>query len=920
VFTLTADVSSSNQAQQVLSGTVVFTDVYNGITQVLGSGQVQSPQFGSNKGIPGTAVLHQQIGGIGTHSIVAKYFGTAATSQSSSPSQTVTITPTYGSATTLMTSGTSGSITFSSTLSAYGSDLPTGNLNFVDTTSQAQLGSVALDPIKLATQFTPLISNPVANNTPGNGGAGAPAVGDFNNDGYQDFVVPTSADTIEIFLGNGDGTYKPPVSRPLIGASSVVVGDFNKDGNLDAAVISTNPMIGLAVFLGRGDGTFSNPTYSGVNFSLQTDFRVLATGDFNRDGNLDVAATSVSTNSVVIFLGQVDGTFLQQSTTYPTGPTAKTPFNLAVADLDGDQFQDLIVSSDSDANVAILYGKGDGTFESALFIPVPGAVQVGSVTVGDLNGDKIPDIAVTDQFTTTGSTQGAVFVLLGQGSRKFTPAVKYPVAGGPYLLTLADFNRDGKLDIVSANKPGANVGILLGNGDGTFQTPTYYPAGGPAFFATVGDLNGDNQIDIAAVTSNSLGILLAGKSETLQSGPITVHGCGPQSVIATYTGDPNYATSSSTPIVFSSPSPITPTLTEAVQPASPAYGQQVAITATLSPAAYGSTSTDGVPITFTDGGTRLGTAPLRSGVATLNVTSLGIGNHSLNASYPGDGCTFGAAAITSAVTVTKVPVVVTAATSTNASIAGDTVTLTAAVQYTSNATATGSVMFLSNGVGIGTVALVNGTAALQTTSLPGGVDNITAIYSGDAIFAAGTSTNPASVTVKGLDFSIETTSPSPVNGNYGDTPHFTFRLTPTVRPSFPGAVQLSATTLSQLHAAFTFYPSSLAASAGPTTVTLSTTTSLAQTDGPTGPFRRLAPVALCLLLPLLGLRRLRSSRHRLSRLMTGVLLAMLSLGGAASLSGCGSGIAPHDYPIVVTATSGAVTHAVTVIFHVGAVK
>jgi hypothetical protein len=208
---------------------------------------------------------------------------------------------------------------------------------------------------------------------------------------------------------------------------------------------------------------------------------------------------------------------------------------------------------------------------------------------------------------------------------------------------------------------------------------------------------------------------------------------------------------------------------------------------------------------------------------------------------------------------------------------------------------------------------------LNISSLPGGVDNITATYSGDTNFTSGSSTNLA-VTVTGLDFTIQTTGPTTIDGNYGDSPQFTFLLSPMTTSSFPGTVQLSATTLSPLHAAFTFSPSSLPINAGPSTVTLSATTSLSQSNEMMRPFRHLAPVSFCLFLPLVMFCRLRSSRHLLMRSLSTLLLIALSIGGAVSLSGCGSGIPAYDYPITITATSGKVSHAVTVTFHVGAVK
>ena len=77
-------------------------------------------------------------------------------------------------------------------------------------------------------------------------------------------------------------------------------------------------------------------------------------------------------------------------------------------------------------------------------------------------------------------------------------------ASDPYYLTIGDFNRDGNLDIISANNGNATVGVLLGTGSGTFGAATYYQVGSGAIFANVGDINGDDRVDITAVTANGL--------------------------------------------------------------------------------------------------------------------------------------------------------------------------------------------------------------------------------------------------------------------------------------------------------------------------------------------------------------------------------------------------------------------------------
>jgi FG-GAP-like repeat/FG-GAP repeat len=138
-------------------------------------------------------------------------------------------------------------------------------------------------------------------------------VGDFNGDHIPDLAV-TAYDIIglnqgsgvEIFLGGANGLfhaggiYQLP-SFPGISSSSIVAGDFNHDGNLDLATVT---QVGVSILFGNGDGTFQ----PSVNYSAGTFPTAVAMSDFNGDGNLDLAISNQNSNNVSILLGQADGT------------------------------------------------------------------------------------------------------------------------------------------------------------------------------------------------------------------------------------------------------------------------------------------------------------------------------------------------------------------------------------------------------------------------------------------------------------------------------------------------------------------------------------------------------------------------------------------------------------------------------------
>ena len=413
------------------------------------------------------------------------------------------------------------------------------------------------------------------------------------------------------------------------------MGDFNGDGKQDLAVLSAAGAGSVNIYLGNGNGTFQAAKNYPVAASTSAS-RLLAIGDFNRDGIQDLVATNSGLNNVAVILGNGDGSF-QAPSYYPVG---NDPWNVVVGDLNQDGFLDLVVASDGSSSASVLQGNGDGTFKPYTTANT-GASQVGSVAIGDFNGDGFPDIA------TTSAPDSSIYILLNKATTT-APSFQAPVqyvqtdgtpAPGPYYLTIGDFNRDGKLDIISANNGNATVGILLGTGTGTFGTAAYYPVGSGDIFANVGDINGDDRVDITAVTGTGLAVLLSGQSESASISNVAFYGCSTQSVTATYGGDGNYGTSTSSPSTFTAGKETT-ALALTANPANGAVGQQVMLVATLAPYNYGSTTTNGETVTFTNNGTIIGTAPLSSGIATLVYTPPG-GTDSYQAAYAGD-CSFSA--------------------------------------------------------------------------------------------------------------------------------------------------------------------------------------------------------------------------------------------------------------------------------------
>jgi hypothetical protein len=345
------------------------------------------------------------------------------------------------------------------------------------------------------------------------------ATGDFNGDGKADLAVIDNdfwnAGYVDVLLGNGDGTFQGfvPYSLGTAAVGVVAVASLRKNGKAD--LIVTCDDVTVRVLLGNGDGTFQLPqaygTYAGGGPPIIM--------DFNGDGNLDIAFAD-GAGMAGVLLGNGDGTFGEELL-FGTG---NLPYAVAAADFNGDGKVDLATADWWGNTVTILFGHGDGTFQARNDYPMPGSVS--ATALADFNHDGNLDMAVvTPCGTTSDCSAGTVSILSGNGDSTFGSPVTYASGSGASSIAVGDFNKDGKLDVVTGNYyvdgdvySGEDnyfgMSVLLGNGDATFQSHVDYAGGETStmvYFQTapvaVADLNGDGNLDIVA-TGPGLGAMV----------------------------------------------------------------------------------------------------------------------------------------------------------------------------------------------------------------------------------------------------------------------------------------------------------------------------------------------------------------------------------------------------------------------------
>lgn len=592
--------------------------------------------------IHGNAVF-RFVPGIGQRAYKAVFVGTTANiSSSSSPAQ-LTVTGSLPTTTMLAQSGTTGNYKLTATVTGQGAVAPSGNVSFIDTTSNnAVLASVATVAKGSAItesigQTIPTGANPVHM-----------VAGDFNGDGIPDLAVAnTGSSTVSILLGESRGTFTAGTALQTGAApGSIALGDFNRDGNIDLAVVIPSSET-IAIFFGNGDGTFTALT-APVYTPPQATGIVVA--DLNGDGLQDLAVLSTNSSSVTVMLGHGDGTFTPDTLSPSAG---FSPLSVVNGDFNGDGIADLAITnysySGSTGSVTILLGNGDGSFTAAPALS--STILPYSIVVGDFNNDGKQDLAVGPNGGT------AVNVFLGNGDGTFTAAPNALTTGYAMSLAVADVNGDGKQDLIVVDANSYKLTALLGNGDGTFTTGATLTIPSQPESVVAGDWNGDGVVDFAAVNYYGSSVTTVttqlSQNVTATVNSIAPSGIGSHAIEATYPGDSGYAGSTSGPVALMGDK-VTPNVALTLSSSTISSATPLAVSVQVTDPANGNVPTG--TITLTSGSYTSAPVTLSAGRGTITAPSgtLVIGTDTLTVNYTPD--TAGASLYTTATATASVSV------------------------------------------------------------------------------------------------------------------------------------------------------------------------------------------------------------------------------------------------------------------------
>lgn len=338
---------------------------------------------------------------------------------------------------------------------------------------------------------------------------------DFNGDGIADLALTTTGAVIAVLLGQGtsgvgNGSFSPADTIGTGHASGIATGDFDDDGILDLAL---SLGAGPGILFGQGTGGVGNGDFGPAQIISGIAGVALATGDFNEDGILDLAAGNGTAGRVSIYLGL--GTWGIGSGTFAAPvehPMGGSPLDIHTGDFNEDGILDIVAARFGAGSILFgqgAEGNGNGTFAAPTSLSETNSI----VTPGDFAHDGITDLAVGFTFAGGGFGLKRGLGSAGVGDGTFGSMEFISLAYGlPASLVVGDIDTDGILDLVASTPPFTTLGDGSASiGDGTFSPVWMFFSEAPSRLL-VGDFVEDGFHDVLALvpSTGTVSVLPAG--------------------------------------------------------------------------------------------------------------------------------------------------------------------------------------------------------------------------------------------------------------------------------------------------------------------------------------------------------------------------------------------------------------------------
>ncbi|MFC2088357.1 FG-GAP repeat domain-containing protein, partial [Calditrichota bacterium] len=344
------------------------------------------------------------------------------------------------------------------------------------------------------------------------------SIKDLNGNGKPDLVVANgSSNSVSVLLN----TTTPGASVPTFSAKtdfttgtyplSVSIADLNGNGKPDLA-LGNQSSKSVSVLLNTTTPGASVPTFSAkTDFTIGNSPSAVVIGDLNGDGKPDLAVTNGGSTVSVLLNTTTPGASTPSFSSKTDFATGTSPESISINDLNGDGLPDLAVVNYNSASVSVLLNltaPGASTPSFSAKTDFTTGNNPRSVATEDLNGDGKPDLALVNYSV----HKVSVFINTttpGASTPSFSARTDFTTGWWPQSISVKDLNGNGKPDLVTANSAGANVSILLnttipGASIPTFSTKTDFTTGSccPSSVA-IKDLNGDGKPDLAATVQQN---------------------------------------------------------------------------------------------------------------------------------------------------------------------------------------------------------------------------------------------------------------------------------------------------------------------------------------------------------------------------------------------------------------------------------